>query len=125
MIEEEAARQAREIEKARYRCNELLTIGYEQAMEWLEEMDASQMRMSDAIQVARLHIDYLKAFPVQPEPSHDDDWTEEDDAELVEIWKKIQARNDSGEGAQSPDDQDAESDGSDEGRSEESEGDQG
>jgi hypothetical protein len=125
VIEEEAARQAREIEKARYRCNELLTIGYEQAMEWLEEMDASQMRMSDAIQVARLHIDYLKAFPVQPEPSHDDDWPEEDDAELVEIWKKIQARKDSGEGAQSPDDQDAESDGSDEGRSEESEGDQG
>jgi hypothetical protein len=117
-IEEEASRQAREVEKARYRCNELLTLGYERAMEWLEQMDVSQMRMSDAIQVARLHMDYLKAFPVQPEPSHDD-WTEEDDAELVEIWKKIQARKDSGEGTQSLDEQDSESDDSDEERSEE------
>jgi len=72
-IEEEAGRQAREVEKARYRCNELLTLGYERAMEWLEEMDVSQMRMSDAIQVARLYMDYLKAFPVQPEPSSEDD----------------------------------------------------
>src|SRR5215207_6035894 len=40
-IEEEAARQAREVEKARYRSNELLTLGYERAMEWLEEMDVS------------------------------------------------------------------------------------
>jgi hypothetical protein len=122
VIEEEAARQAREIEKARYRCNELLTIGYEQAMEWLEEMDASQMRMSDAIQVARLHIDYLKAFPVQPEPSHDDDWTEEDDAELERIAKRVKARRNLEEGGQAPDEEDAESVGSDEDRSEESEG---
>lgn len=123
-IEEEAGRQAREVEKARYRCNELLTLGYERAMEWLEEMDVSQMRMSDAIQVARLYMDYLKAYPVQPEPSSEDDWTEEDDAELTEIWKKIQARRDSEECAQGPDEQDAESDGSDEGPSEDSKGDE-
>jgi len=67
-------------------------------------------------------MDYLKSFPVQPEPSHDDDWTEEDDAELVEIWRKIQARKDPGEGVQLPDEQDAESDDSDEDPSEESEG---
>jgi hypothetical protein len=78
--------------------------------------------MSDAIQVARLHMDYLKAFPVQPEPSSEDDWTEEDDAELVEIWRKILARRNSEEGAQSPDEVDSESKGSDEYRSEESEG---
>src|SRR5215203_2914777 len=57
-IEEEAGRQAREVEKARGRMNELLTLGYEQVMEWIEQMDVSQMRMSDAIQVARLHMDY-------------------------------------------------------------------
>jgi hypothetical protein len=121
-ISEEAARQAREVEKARYRCNELLTLGYERAMEGLEEMDASGMRMSDTIQVARLHIDYLKAFGVQPEPSYDDDWTEEDDAELERIFKKGKARRDSEEGTQAPEEQDLELDGSDEGRSEESEG---
>src|SRR5918998_2053870 len=51
-IEEEAARQAREVEQARGRYNELLTLGHERSMEFLEEMDASQMRMSDVIQVA-------------------------------------------------------------------------
>jgi hypothetical protein len=59
-------------------------------------------------------MDYLKAFGLEPQPRNDDDWTEEDDAELVEIWKKIQARKDSGEGAQSPGGQDSESDGSEE-----------
>src|SRR5215213_7071374 len=90
-IEEEATRQAREVEKARGRSNELLTLGYVRAMEWFEEMDASQMRMSDVIQVARLHMDYLKAFPVQPEPRHEDDWTEEDEAAAERIVKEVDA----------------------------------
>jgi hypothetical protein len=121
-ISEEAARQAREAEKARYRMNELLTLGYERAAEWLEDMDASQMRMSDAIQVAKLHMDYLKTFGVEPEPSHEDDWTEEDDAEIERIAKEIKARRNSEEGAQGPDEQVSQSDDSDEDRSEESEG---
>ena len=83
-------------------------------MEWLEELEASEMRMSDAIQVARLHMDYLKPFPVQPESSHDDDWTEEDDAALERIAKRIKARRDSEESAQGPDEQDSESHPSDE-----------
>ena len=37
MIEEEAGRQAREVEKTRGRSNELLTLGYERAVEWLED----------------------------------------------------------------------------------------
>src|SRR5215208_279534 len=90
-IEEEAGRQAREAERARYRSNEPLTLGYVRAMEWFEEMDASQMRMSDVIQVARLHMDYLKAFSVQPEPRHEDDWTEEDEAAAERIVKEVDA----------------------------------
>ena len=90
-IEEEAARQAREVEKARGRSNELLTLGYERAMDCLEEMDASQMRMSDVIQVARLHMDYLKAFPV-PESSNEAEWTEEDDEFAEKIAREIKAR---------------------------------
>jgi hypothetical protein len=121
-IEEEAGRQAREVEKARYRCNELLTLGYERAIVFLEDAQPSDLRFQDVSNVIRLHMDYLKSFPVEPQPSHDDDWTEEDDAELVEIWRKIQARKDPGEGVQLPDEQDAESDDSDEDPSEESEG---
>jgi hypothetical protein len=35
-VQEEAERQAREVERARGRTNELMTLGYERAMEWLE-----------------------------------------------------------------------------------------
>jgi hypothetical protein len=121
-IEEEAGRQAREIEKARYRCNELLTLGYERAMEFLEDAQPSDLRFQDASNVIRLHMDFLKAFDVQPESSHDDDWTEEDDAELERIAKRVKARRNLEEGGQAPDEEDAESVGSDEDRSEESEG---
>jgi hypothetical protein len=123
-IEEEAGRQAREVEKARYRQNELLTLGYERTIEWLGEMDASQMRMSDAIQVARLHMDFLKNFDVQPEPRDEDRWSEEDDAKLEQIAKRVKARRNLEESRQAPDEQDSESDGSGEDSSEDSEGDE-
>jgi len=110
-IEEEAGRQAREVEKARYRCNELLTLGYERAIAFLEDAQPSDLRFQDVSNVIRLHMDYLKAFPVQPEPSHDDDWTEEDDADLERIFKEIEAKRDSEEGSQSPDEEDSESEG--------------
>src|SRR5215204_5322017 len=40
-VEEEAEKQAREIEKVRGRYNELMTMAYVQAMEWLENAQAS------------------------------------------------------------------------------------
>jgi hypothetical protein len=123
-IEEEAGWQAREVEKARYRCNELLTLGYERAIAFLEDAQPSDLRFQDVSNVIRLHMDYLKAFDVQPEPSHDDDWTEEDDAELERIAKRVKARRNLEEGGQAPDEENVESDGSDEGRSEEGEGDE-
>jgi hypothetical protein len=83
-------------------------------MDFMEELDPLSMRFSDAIQVARLHMDAIQTLGSGDDSVREDDWTEEDDAELVEIWKKIQARKDSGEGAQSPDGQDSESDGSEE-----------
>lgn len=88
-VEEEAERQAREIEKARYRSNELMTLGNERAMEWFEEVGASGMRMSDVIQVARLHIDYLKAFDVRLDTRNEDNWTEEDEAAVADIIEEI------------------------------------
>ena len=90
-IEEEAARQAREVERARYRSNELMTLGYEEAMRWFEEVGASGMRASDVIQVARLHMDYLKAFGMEQEPRNEDNWTEEDDEFVETILEEIGA----------------------------------
>jgi len=113
-IEEEAGRQAREVEKARGRANELLTLGYLRAMEWLENAQTSDLRFQDVVNIIRLHMDYLKAFGAEAEPNHDDDWTEEDDADLERIVREIEARRDSEEGAQDPEEEDSESDGSDE-----------
>ena len=42
MIKEQAARQAREVEKIRGRYNELMTLGYVQAVEWLENAQRLQ-----------------------------------------------------------------------------------
>jgi hypothetical protein len=112
-IEEEAGRQAREVEKARGRANELLALSYDRAMEWLENAQSSDLRFQDVVSVIRLKMDYLKAFPVQPEPSHDDDWTEEDDELAEEIARKIMARRDQEEGAQDPDEEASESNDSD------------
>src|SRR5215218_4129413 len=124
-IEEEAARHAREVEKTRGRSNELLTLGYVRAMEWFEEMDASQMRMSDVIHVARLHMDYLKAFPVQPEPRHQDDWTEEDEAAGERIVKEVDALRYLEHPDLEVEDWEGSEEGSGEDRSEESEDEQG
>src|SRR5215210_8407527 len=58
-IEEEAAEQARQAERQRNRLNELMALGYAQAMEYLEELDPSTMRFSDVAQVIRLHMDAI------------------------------------------------------------------
>src|SRR5215208_148189 len=68
-IKEEAARQAREVETARGRYNELMTLGYERAVEWLEDdTQRSDLRPQDVIQIIRLYMDDQKAFGAQ-EPS--------------------------------------------------------
>jgi hypothetical protein len=92
-IGEEAARQAREVEKARYRSNELLTLGYERAMVWLEDAERSDIRFNDVLNLTRLYMDYLKTFDTKPESRDEDDW-EEDDTEFEEIIKEIEAESD-------------------------------
>ena len=113
-IEQAAAEQARQAERARYHLNDLLTNYHAKTMDFLEQMDPADMRFSDAVQVARLHIEHVDKFGSGEEGVREDDWTEEDDAELDEIWEKIQVRKDAEEGAQGPDEQDSESDGSNE-----------
>jgi hypothetical protein len=88
-VEEEAARQAREVEKVRGRYNELMTIAYVQAAEWLENAQPSDLRAQDVLKIIGLHLDYVKAFEVVRESTGEDDWTEEDDAAGEQIVKDI------------------------------------
>jgi hypothetical protein len=88
VIKEEAARHAREIERARGRYNELMTLGYERAAQWLEDTQTSDLRGQDVIKIIGLHLDAVKAFGVK-EPRVEDDWTEEDEARMADIIKEI------------------------------------
>src|SRR5215203_6834609 len=48
-VEEEAERQAREVETARGRSNELMRLGYERAAEWLENAQPADLRAQDVL----------------------------------------------------------------------------
>jgi hypothetical protein len=91
-MEEEAEWQGTLAERTRGRKNELMTVGYEKAMEWFENTDFSDLRISDVIQIIKLHIEDVKneAVHIQPEVPT---WTEEDDADFRErIWPLIEAQ---------------------------------
>jgi hypothetical protein len=100
VIEEEAERQAREVEKVRGRFNELMTVAYMLAMEALEDKDwvRDNLRASDVLNITRLHLDALKALEVDREPRDIDDW---DEAALEEIVKEVDDQTD----LESPDDE--------------------
>ncbi len=92
-VEEEAERQGALEERTRGRMFELLTLGYERAMECLEDEDwvSRNLRSSDVLNITRLHLDALKALEVDREPRDIDDW---DEAALEEIVKEVDAQTD-------------------------------
>src|SRR5215211_2280428 len=100
-IKEQAAQQAREIEKIRYHYNELMTVAYMHAMEALEDEDwvRDNLRASDAIRIIGLHMDAVKAFEADREPKVEADWNEEDLAEFddftidIDELEEIQEEN--------------------------------
>jgi hypothetical protein len=68
-----------------------MTLGYERVVEWLEEAQRSDLRAQDVLAIIRLHMDDQKAFGVEPELRDEDDWTEEDEAEVEWIIKEVDA----------------------------------
>jgi hypothetical protein len=98
VIEEEAKRQARELEKTRYRYNELMTVTYDRAMEWLENAQSSDFRSQDVLGIIRLHMDAVKAFQITEKPNEEVAWTEEEEAELTQIIREIDAEEAESEG---------------------------
>jgi len=124
VIEEEAERQAREVERTRGRLNELMTMAYHRAMECLEDEDwvRSNLRSSDVIQIMKLNVDYLKAFDIEPESREEDDWVEEDDPAIDEIIKEIDAQPYLEHPDLGLEDEEGSEEGSDEDHSDESEG---
>jgi hypothetical protein len=87
-----------------------MTLGYERAVEWLEETQRSDLRAQDVLAIIQLHMDDQKAFGVKPEPRDEDDWTEEDEAEVEWIIKEVDAEAEEQSEAGSDEDDTDESD---------------
>jgi len=118
VIVEEAAQQAREVERARGHYSELMTLGYERAVEWLEDdAQRTDLRAQDVLAIIRLHQDDLKIFGVEPETTGEDGWTEEDEAEVEWIVKEVEALDD----LEHPEEKEGSEEGSGEDQSEENE----
>src|SRR5918998_4214764 len=80
-IKEEAARQARQVEQVRGRFNELMTITYERAIEYLEDEDfIKQLRPADVVQIMKIHLETTQKLggPTDaPGGSATVDWSED------------------------------------------------
>ena len=86
-MEEEAERQGALAERNRNRMNEMLTLGYERAMEWLEDSDRAneRLRAGDVIRIIQLHLDATVKLGGGDGPAPgEDDW-EEDEREFDRI----------------------------------------
>lgn len=61
VIEEEAAKQARQAERVRGRFNELRAITYERAITYLEDDSfVEQLRPADVVQILRVHLETIQ-----------------------------------------------------------------
>ncbi|MDQ4064198.1 MAG: hypothetical protein M3122_10060, partial [Actinomycetota bacterium] len=92
VIQQQAEEQARQAERMRGRYNELMTIAYMEAMEYLESGDfAQQMRPQDVISIIKLHLEDVEKQGGFNPPEQDTDLTEEELAELDRITGEIDA----------------------------------
>jgi hypothetical protein len=69
-----------------------MTVGYMQAMEWLENAKRSDLRGQDVLKIIGLHLDAVKAFEVDRASKDEADWSEEDLAAGEQIIKEIEER---------------------------------
>ena len=90
VIEEEAERQAREVEKVRGCYNELMTMAYDRAMEWLENAQPSDFRSQDVMQIIKLYLNAIKFFGPTERPREEDTWTEQHEIEIDRIIREVE-----------------------------------
>jgi hypothetical protein len=95
VIEEEAAKQARQAERVRGRFNELMALTYERAIEYLEEGEfLEQLRPADVVQILKLHLETVRKLgDTEPEAAGGAavDWSEDEQRELDRIVGEIES----------------------------------
>jgi hypothetical protein len=94
VIQREAEEQARQVERMRGRFNELMTIAYDRAIDFLESEDfVQQMRPQDVINIMKLHFEVTQKMSATNTQSTDSvmDWSEDEQRELDAILDEIDA----------------------------------
>jgi hypothetical protein len=117
-IEEEAAKQARQVERLHYRYHELMAVGYERAMQYLEDDDfVKHMRPSDVVALIKLHFESVSKLG-DPSARTDEttpDWSEDEQRELDRIVGEIEAEEAHEEREDDPEEGECSADGEPEG----------
>jgi hypothetical protein len=102
-IQQQAEEQARQVERMSGRFNELMTVAYERAIEYLESEDfLSQVRPQDVINIIRLHREAVERQGGFDPPQQEAEWTEDELAEVDRILEEIdaeEAQEQSGDGS--------------------------
>lgn len=117
-IEEEAREQAKAVERLHWRYHEMLAVGYQQAMRFMESEDfIRHMRPSDVVALIRLHFEGVQklAEPGGADEGGTVDWSEDEQRELDRTLDAIEAED-------AHEEREAGSDGGEEGLDEDSEG---
>jgi hypothetical protein len=120
-IEEEAAKQARQVERVRGRFYELMTITYERAITYLEDDSfVGQLRPADVVQILKLHLETIQKLggPASQAPDSGVDWSEDEQRELDRILDEIDAEEEKREKPEEGSSRDLEGDHSEEGTEE-------
>ncbi len=97
-IQQEAEERARQVERMSGRFNELMTMAYERAIDYLESEDfVQQMRPQDAINIMKLHLEAIQKLEDTNTQTNDSvvDLSEDELRELDRILDEIES-----EGAQ-------------------------
>jgi hypothetical protein len=112
-VEEEAREQAKAIEKLHWRYQELMALGYQRAMEYLEDEDfIKHMRPADVIALIRLHFEGVQklAEPGGADEGGTVDWSEDEQRELDRIVGEIESEEAQEEPEEGSSEEDSESD---------------
>lgn len=113
-ILEEAKKQATQVESTRNRFNELMTVAYDRAMEWLNDSEWTndKLKAQDVVKIISLHLEANAKLAPPAEAQTPGDWVEGEEDETDEEIDGIVAEVDEA----------AEEDGADEALGDEEEG---
>ncbi len=92
VIEEEAERQAREVERMRGRFNELMKLAYDEAVASIERGEFGQaLRPQDDINIIKIHFEVVEKDGSLNPPQQEAEWSEDELAEIDHIVAETDA----------------------------------